>query len=290
LRNKLNYDPEQGDEKGIILTILELANLIDTQEFPLISSFPNDLASEITYSESVLTKFSCDDPKSSEQLTRGILLKIINNLSVFQAIVAIKRLVEGETQQKIADLMGCSRHYVQQEEKKLKIILFNDEGIRAIVEKENRKEFKNSLLKDSQELKKKKDNFWTDERRGLLYVLWFHHVPVKKIAGYFHHSTASIYQQSARLGLSLNPRGYSGFDLIFTSRTLTRLCHDCLLPLTFPSVFSHRFIEDSRLIYQHSSKCPNPLRHRELLGHSDKDIGEDAGEALYRLRDKPRIL
>ena len=141
LRNKLDYDPEQGDEKGIILTILELANLINTQEFPLMSSFPGDLASEITYSESVLTKDLYSGPKLSKQLTKGILLKIINKLTPFQAIIAVKRLAEGETQQNIADVMGCSHQYVHQEEKKLKATLFNNEEIRAISEKEGRSVF-----------------------------------------------------------------------------------------------------------------------------------------------------
>ncbi len=265
LREKLNYDPKQGDERGVILMILELANIIPTQEFPLMSSFPGDLTAEISYSDSVFAKTSYDDPKSSEQLNRGILLRIIKNLTPLQAIVAIKRLVEGETQQEIASLLGCSRQYVEQEERKLKAILFNDEKIRNLINKEDRKGFGDSLPESTQKSKKKRDDIWTEEQRSILYVLWFHHVSPKKIAEYFHLSSSTIFQHTASLGLHLN-RGYSELDLtLLASQSLTRLCHNCLFPLTFPSGSSRRFMKGTRLIYQHTSDCPDPTRHHELL-------------------------
>ena len=265
LREKLTYDPKQGDERGVILMILELADILPTQEFPLASSFPDDLMAEISYSDSVFAKTSCDDPKLSEQLDKGLFLRIIENLTPFQAIVAIKRLVEGETYQEIASLMGCSRQYIQQEEKKLKAILFNDEKIRNLINKEGRRGFGDSLPESTQKPKKKRDNIWTDEQQSILYVLWFHHVSVKKIAEYFHRSSSTIFQHTASLGLHLN-RGYSELDLTLSvSWSLTRLCHDCLFPLTFPSLSSRRFMKGTHLIYQHISDCPDPTRHQKLI-------------------------
>lgn len=113
---------EKGNIKdviGLILTLMgrQLDSETDngSEAMPVFSSFPGDLASEITYDQLVF---------DNEPTHRGSkVLRYVKYLSPVQAYILALRYVVGYDQREIAESLGCSQAYVANEDKRIRGIL-----------------------------------------------------------------------------------------------------------------------------------------------------------------------
>lgn len=111
----LKEKADQGDWEGIAKVILIAYSDDPGGELPLISAFPGDLAGEITKKDLLLTgaliKWKVDE------YPKGMILHVFARMPVIPAIILWERIFCYKSQQQVAEILGCTRQYVQQQEK-----------------------------------------------------------------------------------------------------------------------------------------------------------------------------
>jgi len=126
LKNKA----EQNDWEGIAKVILLAYSDDPGGEMPLMSAFPGDFAGEIAKKDlllaGTLVKWKVD------KYPKNMILHAFAGMPVIPAIILWERIFCYKSQQQVADVLGCTRQYVQQQEKIGKRIFERAKGLEEL--------------------------------------------------------------------------------------------------------------------------------------------------------------
>ena len=102
-------------------------------EWPVFSSFPGNLESEVSYKNSIFE--NGDGGGNRKDYPHGLILKLIKCLSPTQVAIFCLRYIEEKTQEAVARTLGCSHQYISQQEKRIKAIFSRNKYVKEIMNK-----------------------------------------------------------------------------------------------------------------------------------------------------------
>jgi len=104
-------------------------------EWPVFSSFPGNLESEVSYKNSIFE--NGDGDGDGKDYPHGLILKLIKCLSPTQVAIFCLRYIDEKTQESVARTLGCSHQYISQQEKRIKAIFSRNKYVKEIINKGN---------------------------------------------------------------------------------------------------------------------------------------------------------